>query len=161
MKKALEGSVADESIEKNKKETEVAKPDGPGPGHARPVMLHRAIVGSFERFMGILIEHYAGKWPFWLSPRQVLVVPVMPAANSYVEELQQILSNEDFYCDIDISGQTMPKKILKGQQAQYNFIFGRSSCIPSPKKNCTDIFPRFSRGRRGGEVTVCEHPQSR
>ena len=42
----------------------------------RPVIIHRAILGSLERFMAIITEHFAGKWPFWLSPRQVLVVPV-------------------------------------------------------------------------------------
>ena len=114
-----------EGVAKDEKEKDGARSDVPGPGRARPVMLHRAIIGSFERFMGILTEHFGGKWPFWLSPRQVLVVPVMPAANDYVEELQQILNDEDFYCDIDISGNTMPKKILRGQQAQYNFIFGK------------------------------------
>lgn len=44
----------------------------------RPVMVHRAIVGSLERFIAIITEHFAGKWPFWLSPRQVLVIPVAP-----------------------------------------------------------------------------------
>ena len=104
--------------------TTPAKPKGPGPGRARPVIIHRAVVGSFERFMGILIEHFAGRWPFWLSPRQVLVVPVMPASNDYVEEVQQQLKKQGIYADIDISGNTMPKKILRGQQQLYNFIFG-------------------------------------
>lgn len=54
------------------------------------VMIHRAIYGSFERFIAILTEHFAGKWPFWLSPRQVLVVPVMPAVNDYVLEVQKM-----------------------------------------------------------------------
>jgi len=45
-------------------------------GFKRPVIVHRAILGSVERFMAILIEHLAGKWPFWLSPRQVLICPV-------------------------------------------------------------------------------------
>ena len=117
-------TVVRENVENPEEGKSSTNPDVLSPGRARPVMLHRAIVGSFERFMGILIEHYAGKWPFWLSPRQVLVVPVMPSANDYVEELQQILNDEDFHCDIDISGNTMPKKILRGQQAQYNFIFG-------------------------------------
>jgi threonyl-tRNA synthetase len=97
----------------------------PGPGRARPVMLHRAIVGSFERFMAILTEHFAGKWPFWLSPRQVLIIPVMPSANHYVEEVQQLLRAEKLHADIDISGNTMPKKIRTGQLQQYNFIFGQ------------------------------------
>jgi threonyl-tRNA synthetase len=43
---------------------------------ARPVIIHRAILGSLERFFAVVTEHFAGKWPFWLSPRQVLVVPV-------------------------------------------------------------------------------------
>lgn len=102
-----------------------AKAKTPGPGRARPVMLHRAILGSFERFMAILTEHFAGKWPFWLSPRQVLVIPVMPTANNYVEEVQKLLRAEKLYADIDISGNTMPKKIRTGQLQQYNFIFGR------------------------------------
>ena len=101
-----------------------AKPKVPGPGRARPVMIHRAIVGSFERFMAVLTEHYGGKWPFWLSPRQVLVIPVMPAVNDYVEEVQGLLRARKMHADIDISGNTMQKKIRTGQLQQYNFIFG-------------------------------------
>lgn len=86
-------------------------------------MIHRAIYGSFERFIAILTEHFAGKWPFWLSPRQILVVPVMPSANDYVQELQTMFRKEGMHVDIDISGNTMQKKIRSGQLAQYNFIF--------------------------------------
>lgn len=95
----------------------------PGPGRARPVVIHRAIIGSFERFLGILTEHFGGKWPFWISPRQILIVPVMPAVNDYVQELQDILRGDKLNVDIDISGNTMQKKIRTGQLAQYNFIF--------------------------------------
>ncbi|KAM5475858.1 putative threonine--tRNA ligase [Microsporum audouinii] len=100
-----------------------ADPAAPGPGRARPVVIHRAIIGSFERFFGILIEHFGGKWPFWLSPRQILIVPVMASANDYVEELQEILRGDKLNVDIDLSGHTMQKKIRNGQLAQYNFIF--------------------------------------
>lgn len=96
----------------------------PGPGRARPVMLHRAIVGSFERFMAIITEHFAGKWPFWLSPRQILVIPVTPVVNGYAEQVQQLLRAYKLYADVDVSGNTMKKKILNGQMQQYNFIFG-------------------------------------
>ena len=96
-------------------------------GRARPIVIHRAIIGSFERFLGILIEHFAGKWPFWISPRQVLIVPVMPAMNGYVAELQDVLRGDKLNVDIDISGNTMQKKIRSGQLAQYNFIFGKVS----------------------------------
>ena len=115
--------------ESSEKKTEEATPASnrskqPGPGRARPVMLHRALIGSFERFLAIITEHFGGKWPFWLSPRQVLVVPVMPAANDYVEEVQSILRAHKIFADIDISGNTMKRKILSGQMQQYNFIFG-------------------------------------
>ncbi|KAI4726011.1 threonyl-tRNA synthetase [Aureobasidium sp. EXF-10728] len=93
------------------------------PGCQRPVMIHRAIYGSFERFIAILTEHFAGKWPFWLSPRQILIVPVMPAVNDYVEELQALFRGKGMHADIDITGNTMQKKIRTGQLAQYNFIF--------------------------------------
>lgn len=127
-----------DSTAKPKSESEAeSKADGPaeapsvskqpGPGRARPVMVHRAIVGSFERFMAILTEHFAGKWPFWLSPRQVLIIPVMPSANSYVEEVQRLLRSQKMHADIDISGNTMQKKIRTGQLQQYNFIFGTCS----------------------------------
>lgn len=93
------------------------------PGCARPVMIHRAIYGSFERFIAILCEHFAGKWPFWLSPRQILIVPVMPSANPYVEEVQRRFRARGFHADIDLSGNTMQKKIRTGQLQSYNFIF--------------------------------------
>ncbi|KAH6604671.1 threonyl-trna synthetase [Trichoderma cornu-damae] len=92
-------------------------------GYARPVMIHRAVLGSFERMFGILTEHFAGKWPFWMSPRQVLVVPVMPAVNDYAKELQTIYQEKGIYIDVDLSGNTFQKKIRTGQLEQYNFIF--------------------------------------
>ena len=110
-------------------ETSSSKAKGPGPGRARPVMIHRAIVGSFERFMAILIEHFGGKWPFWLSPRQVLVIPVMPTVNDYVEQVQKLLKAEKMNVDIDVSGNTLQKKIRNGQLQQFNFVFGKSISI--------------------------------
>ena len=52
-------------------------------GFRRPIIVHRAILGSIERFMAILIEHVAGKWPFFCSPRQIMVVPISEKANDY------------------------------------------------------------------------------
>jgi threonyl-tRNA synthetase len=102
-------------------------PSGLSAGMARPVMIHRAIVGSFERFIAILCEHFAGKWPFWLSPRQILVIPVMKGAEEYVKEIQAIFHKARMYVDVDLSGNTLQKKIRTGQLQQYNFIFGESS----------------------------------
>lgn len=99
------------------------------PGCRRPVMIHRAILGSFERMFGVLTEHFSGKWPFWLSPRQILIVPVMSAANDYALEVQKILKKKMMYVDVDMSGNTLQKKIRTGQIEQYNFIFGKQ-CRP-------------------------------
>lgn len=125
--KAAEAKAQDEKEAKSDASLSSKGPKQLGPGRARPVMLHRAIIGSFERFMAILTEHFAGKWPFWLSPRQILVIPVMPAVNGYVEEVQQLLRAQKMHADIDISGNTMQKKIRTGQLQQYNFIFGMST----------------------------------
>lgn len=53
----------------------------------RPVIIHRALLGSVERMIAILTENYAGKWPFWLSPRQAVVIPVAPAHNDYAHKV--------------------------------------------------------------------------
>ncbi|KAI9052515.1 hypothetical protein LZ554_003859 [Drepanopeziza brunnea f. sp. 'monogermtubi'] len=93
------------------------------PGCARPVMIHRAICGSIERFTAILTEHFGGKWPFWLSPRQILVIPVGVGYFDYAKEVQSIFKAEKMFVDVDLSGNTLQKKIRTGQLAQYNFVF--------------------------------------
>lgn len=90
---------------------------------SRPVMIHRAILGSVERMTAILCEHFAGKWPFWLSPRQVLVVPVGVKYFDYATSITNKLKNEGFYADVDLTGNTLQKKIRTGQLQKYNFIF--------------------------------------
>ncbi|KAI0475000.1 hypothetical protein GGR56DRAFT_644087 [Xylariaceae sp. FL0804] len=92
-------------------------------GCARPVMIHRAMAGSIERFTAILCEHYAGRWPFWLSPRQVLVIPVGVAFYAYAQQVAATFRGERMHVDVDLSGNTLQKKIRTGQLAQYNFIF--------------------------------------
>ncbi|ODQ78479.1 hypothetical protein BABINDRAFT_84950 [Babjeviella inositovora NRRL Y-12698] len=92
-------------------------------GATRPVMIHRAILGSVERMTAILAEHFAGKWPFWLSPRQVLVVPVGVGYFEYAETVNAKLKAAGFYSDVDVSGNTLQKKVRNGQMSKYNFIF--------------------------------------
>merc|ERR1712226_317371 len=90
----------------------------------RPVMIHRAILGSVERMIAVLTENFGGKWPFWLSPRQVMVVPVGPAFNEYAVKVKDQLKSEGFMCDADLdNSNTMNKKVRNAQLAQYNFIF--------------------------------------
>lgn len=88
----------------------------------QPVMIHRAILGSVERFIAILIEHFGGKWPFWLSPRQVLVIPVAKPHKEYAEEVKKTLWDAGMFADVDLSDETLPKKVRNGEIAQYNFI---------------------------------------
>ena len=86
----------------------VPRPENaPKPGYERPVMIHRAIYGSLERFIGILTEHVAGRWPFWLSPRQVLIIPVTTVVNEYCETVQKELRAQGFHADCDLSGNTV------------------------------------------------------
>jgi threonyl-tRNA synthetase len=85
-------------------------------------MIHRAILGSFERILGILTEHYGGKWPLWLSPRQCIVCTVHKDLNSYARNVQHRLLDEGFYCDLDVSDSTLDRKVRNGQMLQYNFI---------------------------------------
>jgi len=85
-------------------------------------MIHRAIYGSLERFFAIVTEHLGGKWPFWLSPRQVMLVPVDPKFSDYAKSVHERLFNEGYNVDVDYSGNTLNKKIRNAQVAQYNFI---------------------------------------
>lgn len=91
-------------------------------GYERPVMVHRAILGSVERMMAVMIEHTGGKWPFWLSPRQISIVPVAGAYNEYAHSVGAALHAAGYYVDVDASTSTMKKKIREAQLAQYNFI---------------------------------------
>ncbi|KAG8192694.1 hypothetical protein JTE90_009719 [Oedothorax gibbosus] len=93
-------------------------------GEKRPVIIHRAILGSVERMIAILTENYGGKWPFWLSPRQSIVVPVGPMFEDYAQKVSSEISKAGFICDMDVDqGDTMNKKIRNAQIQQYNFIF--------------------------------------
>lgn len=86
-------------------------------------MIHRAILGSLERMIAILTENFGGKWPFWLNPRQAIVVPVGPMFDDYAITVKKQLFDAGFRCDVDLTdGNTMNKKIRNAQLAQYNFI---------------------------------------
>ena len=70
-----------------------------------PVMLHRALFGSLERFIGILIENYAGKLPFWLSPSQAVVLPIAEEHNEYGKKIFKELFKEGIKCEVDLRNQ--------------------------------------------------------
>jgi len=76
-----------------------------------PVMLHRALFGSLERFIGIIIENYAGKLPFWLSPSQAVVLPIAQEHNEYAKKIFKELFKEGIKCEVDLRNQKINYKI--------------------------------------------------
>ncbi|KAM7197179.1 threonyl-tRNA synthetase [Naviculisporaceae sp. PSN 640] len=116
-------AAGDEKKDKDNKRKPLLVKKPLAAGCARPVMIHRAMAGSIERFTAILCEHFAGKWPFWMSPRQVMVIPVGMGFLDYAKEVALILKQEKIHVDVDSSGNTLQKKIRSAQLAQYNFIF--------------------------------------
>jgi threonyl-tRNA synthetase len=84
---------------------------GPDGEKHRPVMLHRAILGSFERFIGIMIENYAGKLPFWLAPRQVVVASIVSEADDFVNEAVRTLSDAGLRAEADIRNEKINYKV--------------------------------------------------
>lgn len=110
-------------------------------GLVTPVIIHRAILGSFERFMALLMEHYDGKWPFWLSPRQAIVIPVamtdeiLSYARAARDKISGIesedqkpdgrplpMSRRTFNVDIDESSNSLSKKVRAAKTKRYNHI---------------------------------------
>lgn len=100
-------------------ELEYTAPDG---SRKRPVMIHRAIFGSIERFLGILIEHYVGKFPLWLSPSQVRILTVADRHEEYAKQLVQKLRINGFEADVDSSSESVSKKVRNAQLSQFNYI---------------------------------------
>ena len=92
----------------------------------QPVMIHRAIFGSFERFIGILIEHFKGQFPLWLSPVQVAVVPIRPEHNDYAKKIADLLFDSDIRFEVDYSDQNMKNKIkrFKLERVPYVLVVG-------------------------------------
>ena len=87
-----------------------------------PVMLHRALFGSLERFIGILIENYAGKLPFWLSPAQAVVCPIAEENNDYVKKLFEDLFKEGIKCQMDLRNEKINYKVREHSLAKVPYI---------------------------------------
>jgi threonyl-tRNA synthetase len=100
-------------------ELEYAAADG---SKKRPVMIHRALFGSIERFFGVLTEHYAGAFPPWLAPVQVIGIPVADAFAPYLEEVVAELKRSGIRADIDLSDDRMQKKVRNAQMQKIPFM---------------------------------------
>uniref|UniRef100_A0A0E0EK09 threonine--tRNA ligase n=1 Tax=Oryza meridionalis TaxID=40149 RepID=A0A0E0EK09_9ORYZ len=88
----------------------------------RPVMIHRAILGSVERMFAILLEHYNGKWPLWLSPRQAIVCSISSNSVEYAKQVRARIHEAGFHVAIDETDRTIQKKVREAQLAQFNYI---------------------------------------
>ncbi|HHB94666.1 MAG TPA: threonine--tRNA ligase [Campylobacterales bacterium] len=88
----------------------------------QPVMLHRAILGSFERFIGILTEHYAGEFPLFIAPTQVIIVPISEVHNSYAKELQAKLLDIDIDTEVFDKNESLNKRIRTAEKQRVPFV---------------------------------------
>ncbi len=88
----------------------------------RPYMVHRALLGSMERFFGVLIEHYAGAFPVWLSPKQVMLIPIADRHNSYAHEVAAKLKKAGLRVSVDDSSDRMNAKIRNAQKQKYPYM---------------------------------------
>uniref|UniRef100_A0AAZ3P5R6 threonine--tRNA ligase n=1 Tax=Oncorhynchus tshawytscha TaxID=74940 RepID=A0AAZ3P5R6_ONCTS len=119
----------------------------------RPVIIHRAILGSVERMIAILTENYGGKWPLWLSPRQVMVVPVGPTLDDYAQKIRDDFHRGGLMTDVDCDAScTLNKKIRNAQLAQYNFIL----VVGEKEKTSETVNVRTRDNKVHGERSVNE-----
>ncbi len=88
----------------------------------RPFMIHRALFGSFERFLGLLIEHYAGAFPLWLSPEQIRVLPVSEKFIDYAEEIKNELKKSGYRVTVDNNSESLPKRIRTAEKEKLPYI---------------------------------------
>ncbi|MEV6524789.1 threonine--tRNA ligase [Longispora sp. NPDC051575] len=130
-------------------ELEFNGPDGTRP---RPVMIHRALFGSIERFFGVLTEHYAGAFPAWLAPVQVVGIPVRDENVAYLEEFVALLRKEGIRAEVDASDDRMQKKIRTAQQQKIPFM----AIVGDDDANGGTVSFRYRDGSQRNAVPLAE-----
>lgn len=118
----------------------------------RPFMIHRALLGSIERFFGILIEHYAGAFPFWLSPVQIKVIPVAEAFDDYAAEIAGRLKAAGFRVETDLSDDRMNAKIRNAQKSKIPCML----ILGDKEKESGTVSIRYRDGRQVNGIAVCD-----
>jgi threonyl-tRNA synthetase len=118
----------------------------------RPVMIHRALFGSIERFMGVLTEHYAGAFPAWLAPVQVLAVPVAEAFNEYLYDVVDKLKAEGIRAQVDAGSDRFPKKIRTASKEKVPFVL----IAGGEDQEANAVSFRFRDGSQDNQVPVDE-----
>ena len=117
-----------------------------------PVMLHRAVLGSFERFIGILIENYAGEFPFWLAPEQIRILPVSDDARGFSETVQTKLLSQGISATVDESGERLGKLIRNGEKAKIPVL----AVIGAKEAENNTVSLRSRKNGDLGEISVDE-----
>lgn len=121
-----------------------------------PVLIHRAVLGSVERMLGVLAESCGGKWPLWLSPLQVVVIPVGAEQEEYARQVQQCLQAAGLVSDLDAdSGLTLSRRVRRAQLAYYNFQF----VVGQREQNRRTVNVRTRENRQLGERGLAEAVQ--
>ena len=111
----------------------------------QPIMIHRVVFGSIERFIGILIEHFAGKFPLWLSPVQVKILSISDKYMNYIKEIEMTLKKEGIRCEVDERAEKIGYKIRAAQleKIPYMLIIGekeaKTSCVSVRKRDDGDL----------------------
>ncbi len=118
----------------------------------RPVMIHRALFGSIERFMGVLTEHYAGAFPAWLAPVQVLAIPVAEAFNDYLYDVVDRLKAEGIRAQVDAGSDRFPKKIRTASKEKVPFVL----IAGGEDQEAGAVSFRFRDGSQDNQVPVDE-----
>lgn len=112
---------------------------------ARPIMLHRALLGSLERFIGTMIEHYAGNFPAWLAPTQVIIIPIKTEQNDFASKIKADLKSNNVRVLIDNSNETLGKRIREAtlKKVPYVLVIGQkeleSSQVSVRKRSGVDL----------------------
>lgn len=122
------------------------------PGFARPVIIHRAVLGSVERFMAILIEHCAGKWPFWLSPRQIIICPLSEKFLDFAKQVYLRFHQEGFRVAVEESNLTLKKKIRNSQLDGWNYIF----VVGEQEQEMRVVDVRTRENKRLGKIKIIQ-----
>lgn len=120
-----------------------------------PIMIHRAILGSVERFIGILIEHYAGKFPLWLSPKQVKVLTLADRNKPYAERVIEELREKGIRAEPSFKTETMNKKIREAQLEQANYII----VVGDKEEEKETVNVRTRDGKVHGEESLSSFPE--
>lgn len=121
-------------------------------GKERPVVIHRAISGSLERFMGVMIEHFGGAFPLWLAPVQMQIVPVAEKFNDYAFELKKRFSQQDLRASVDDSSDSFSKKIRNAEMMKVPYIL----IVGEKEEAASSVSVREFRSKKQYEKSVSE-----